>query len=142
MSETKTITDTNVIAERYRTAVENRDVDALAKLYHPEVLLDAHVPNWRFQVQGRHAVAEATGTGLPGPGRFAFFDVEATASGDLLVQFEWRQEEGQGGQRSRELHVWRLDDDERIVEQVLFCAGIWDQQLQAQMAEEAPLVRP
>ena len=142
MSETKTITDTNVIAERYRAAVEDRDLDALAKLYDPDVLLDAHVPNWRFQVQGRHAVAETTGTGLPGPGRFVTFDTEPTASGDLLVQFEWHQDEVQGGHRSRELHVWRLDDAGRITEQVVFCAGIWDPQLQAQMADEAPLIRP
>ncbi len=142
MSESQVITDTPVIAERYRAAVEAGDLDALAELYHSEVLLDAHVPNWRFQAQGRHTVAETTGTGLPGPGRFASFDVEFTTSGDLLVQFEWRRDEEQGGHVSRELHLWRLDDAGRIAEQVVFCAGIWDQQLQAQMADEAPLIRP
>jgi len=61
----------HVIAERYRTAVENGDLDTLAELYHPQALLDAHVPNWRFQLQGRRTVAESAGTALPGPGRFA-----------------------------------------------------------------------
>jgi len=142
MTQSQVITEQQAVTDRYRAAVESRDVETLAGLYHPDVLLDAHVPNWRFQLQGRHAVAEATGTGLPGPGRFASFDVEPTASGDLLVQFQWHQDDHEGGQVSRELHLWRLDDDGRIVEQVLFCAGIWDRQLQAQMADEAPLIRP
>ncbi len=141
MSEHQVISDQQTVVDRYRSAVEDRDIETLAGLYHPEALLDAHVPNWRFQTQGRHAVAETTGTGLPGPGRFISFDVEPTASGDLLVQFEWRQDEDQGAQVSRELHVWRFDG-EHIVEQVVFCAGVWDPQLQAKMAAEAPLLRP
>ena len=142
MPEPQSATDRQALADRYRTAVETGALDALTVLYHPDALLDAHVPNWRFQRQGRQGVAETTGNGLPGPGRFATFDVEPTTSGDLLVQFEWRQDEAEGGHVSRELHVWRLDDQGRIVEQIVFCAGIWDPQLQAQMAEEAPLVRP
>lgn len=58
------------------------------------------------------------------------------------MRFEWQQAEEQGGQISREPHLWRLDDAGRITEQVAFCAGIWDLQLQSQMAEEAPLIRP
>ena len=142
MSKFRGIADTPVIAERYRTAVEIGDLDTLAELYHPEVLLDAHVPNCRFQVQGRGTVVEAAGTALPGPGSFTAFDAELTASGDLLVQFEWQQAKKHGGQLSRELHLWRLDDARRITEQVVFCAGIWDQQLQSRMAQEAPLIRP
>lgn len=130
-----------MITETYRKAVETGDQAALAELYAPEALLDAHVPNWRFQVQGREAVAART-AGLPGPGRFASFEAEPTASGDELMQFEWRQGEESGGAVVRELHLLRLDDDGRIAEQVLFCAGVWDPELQARMAAEAPVVRP
>ncbi len=129
------------LAERYRAAVESGDQTALARLYHPEVLLDAHVPNWRFQVQGRDAVVEHTGGGLPGPGRFTTFDTVPTASGDLLVQFEWRQDPDHGDAVVREQHLLRLDDGD-IVEQTMFCAGVWDPQLQERMAAEAPLIRP
>jgi hypothetical protein len=142
MSKLRGIAATLVIAERYRTAVESGDLDKLAELYHPQALLDAHVPNWRFQIQGREMVARAAATALPGPGRFTAFNAESTVSGDLLVQFEWQQADDQGGQISRELHMFRLDNDRRITEQILFCAGIWDQQLRSQMAEEAPLIRP
>ena len=129
------------IAERYRAAVEASDVAALTTLYRPEALLDAHVPNWRFQVQGADAVAETTGAGLPGPGRFTSFDAEPTASGDLLVQFEWRRLGDDSETTVRQLHLLRLDEG-RIAEQVLFCAGVWSPQLRARMAAEAPLVRP
>ena len=129
------------IAERYRVAVEARDHAQLAELYHPDVLLDAHVPNWRFQVQGREAVVEHTAGGLPGPGRFVTFEAESTASDDLLVQFEWRQDVAGGGPLVRQLHRLRLDAG-RIIEQVLFCAGIWNPGLQERMASEAPLIQP
>ena len=132
---------TRTLAERYRSAVEAGDLAALAELYHPDALLDAHVPNWRFQLQGRPAVAEYTGGALPSPGRFTAFAAEPTASGDLLVQFEWRQHAEDGEPVVRQLHRWRLDKG-RIVEQVLFCAGIWNRRLQAQMAAETPLIRP
>jgi ketosteroid isomerase-like protein len=135
------MSETHALAERYRSAVEAGDLAALAKLYQPDALFDAHVPNWRFQVQGRDAIVEHTGGALPGPGRFASFDVEPTASGDLLVQFEWRGQTDGGEAVVRELHVLRLDEG-RIAEQVMFCAGIWSPQLQAQMAGEAPLIRP
>ncbi len=137
-----TITDHATLAEHYRDAVEREDLATLATLYHPDVLLDAHVPNWRFQVVGRTEVARFTGAALPGPGRFTRFETEPTAGGDLLVQFEWRQQaDGDVGVKARQLHLLRIDDG-RITQQTLFCAGVWDRDLQARMAAEAPLVQP
>ena len=130
------------LAARYRDAVERADLRTLTGLYHPDVLLDAHVPNWRFQVIGRSEVARFTGNGLPAPGHFERFEAECTADGDLLVQLEWRQDPGDGpGARSRQLHVLRLEGG-RIASQTLFCAGVWSPALQQRMAAEAPLVRP
>lgn len=133
---------TDTLTSRYRHAVEASDLASLGELYHPDVLLDAHVPNWRFQSLGRTEVARFTGSALPTPGRFTTFEVELTAAGDLLVQFEWRQASSDAtGARARQLHVLRLADG-RIVEQTLFCAGVWGPELQRRMAAEAPLVRP
>jgi hypothetical protein len=131
----------STIAGRYRSAVETGDRAALVRLYHPDALLDAHVPNWRFQLQGRDAVAEYTGGALPGPGRFSDFHAEATASGDVIVLFTWRHRGDQGDPVVRQLHVLRLDAG-RIAEQTLFCAGIWGPKLQERMSAEAPLIRP
>jgi len=137
-----TTTDHQTLAAHYRDAVEREDLASLATLYHPDVLLDAHVPNWRFQVIGRTEVARVTGAALPGPGRFTSFAAEPTADGDLLVQFEWRERaDDDHGAKARQLHLLRLDDG-RIVEQTLFCAGVWGPGLQERMAVEAPLVRP
>ena len=136
------MSDRNELATRYRDAVERTDLPTLTRLYHPDALLDAHVPNWRFQVIGRSEVARVTGTGLPGPGHFERFEHEATVDGDLLIQLQWHQHTEDGaGARSRQLHVLRLEGD-RIVSQTLFCAGVWSPALQERMADEAPLVRP
>jgi hypothetical protein len=135
-------TPTIPLAESYRAAVEDRDLAALERLYHEDALLDAHVPNWRFQATGRAEVARLTGTGLPGPGRFTSFRAEPTADGDLLLEFEWRQQvEHERGSMARQLHLLRLEQG-RIAEQVLYCAGVWDAALQQRMAAEAPRVRP
>ena len=136
------MSDDHHLAERYRTAVETDDLATLATLYHHDALLDAHVPNWRFQLTGRDEVARLTGSGLPGPGRFTSFVVEPTVGGDLLVQLEWRQRSVDGpGAQSRQLHVLRLEDG-RIRAQTLFCAGVWGPGLQRRMAAEAPLLSP
>jgi ketosteroid isomerase-like protein len=130
------------LADRYRDAVERADLTSLATLYHPDVLLDAHVPNWRFQVRGRTEVARFTGTALPAPGHFASFSAEPTADGDLLVQFEWHELTADGtGARARQLHVLRLNDG-HVTQQTVFCAGVWSRDLQERMAAEAPLVQP
>jgi ketosteroid isomerase-like protein len=133
---------TDRLTDRYRDAVEAQDLAALAELYHPDVLLDAHVPNWRFQATGRTEVARFTGSGLPGPGHFTVFEVEPLESGDLLVQFQWYQQTATGpGATSRQVHILRLREG-RITEQTVFCAGVWGRALQQRMAAEAPLVQP
>lgn len=131
------------LVDTFVRCVEPGKMDALADLYASDVLLDAHVPNWRFQASGREAVVEQMRSWFRAAGRFVELDVEPTAAGDLLVRFEWREHEGSASEiRSRELQVWRLDEDGRIAEQLVFCAGRWDRALVEQMAAEAPLVRP
>ncbi len=132
-------TDAAELTARYRDGVEAGDPTALAPLFEADVLVDTHVPNWRFQLQGREAAAQRACV-FPRPGRFTAFDTEPTASG-LLVQFEWRQDHPDIEAIVRQIHAWRLDDG-RITEQIVFCAGVWDRQLQALMAAKAPLVRP
>ena len=124
------------VAARYREGAEADDPAALAALYRPDVLVDTHVPNWRFQLQGAEAAAERACV-LPRPGQFSVFDTEASEHG-LLVQFEWRTHGS--GAVVRQLHRWCLVDG-LIAEQLVYCAGVWDRRLQEQMAVAAPLVR-
>ena len=125
------------LAARYRRAAETGDREALAGIFRSDVLVDTHVPNWRFQLQGRARAAERACV-LPRPGRFTTFETEPTDRG-LQLQFEWRQ--GASEMLVRQLHWWRLVDGQ-IAEQLVFCAGVWDRRLQASMAAKAPLVRP
>ena len=127
------------LAAAYRAGVEAGDVDSLMDLFHADVLVDTHVPNWRFQLQGRDDAADRACV-LPRPGRFASFEVEGAERG-LLVQFAWQQDHAAGAVTVRQLHAWHVVDG-RIAEQVVFCAGAWDRQLQDLMAAKAPLVRP
>jgi hypothetical protein len=139
---TTTRTQTTGVTEltmRYRRGVEAGDPGTLAALFQPDALVDTHVPNWRFQLLGREAASQRACV-FPRPGRFTAFEAEPTASG-LLVQFEWRQDDPDVEAVVRQIHAWRLDDG-LIAEQIVFCAGVWDRQLQALMAAEAPLVRP
>lgn len=127
------------IAATYRTAVEADAAAEVADLYTDDAVLDAHVPNWRFQRQGRDAIAAQVCV-LPRPGRFASFEEERSDRG-LLVRFEWRQHPGAGGAVVRQLHTWQLAG-ERIAHHTIFCAGVWGPRLQQRMALEAPLVAP
>ncbi len=120
------------VAAQYRSGAEADDPAALAVLFRPDVLVDTHVPNWRFQLEGAEAAARRACV-LPRPGRFTVFDAEPTEQG-LLVQFEWRTHGSQAV--VRQLHRWRLDDG-RIAEQLVYCAGVWDRALQARIADAA-----
>ncbi len=127
------------LLERYRSGAAAGAPEELVELFHDDALVDSHVPNWRFQIQGREEAAERACV-LPRPGRFTAFTSEPTARG-VLVQFEWRRDTAGYEAIVRQLHAWRLVDG-RIAEQLVFCSGVWDRQLQELMAAKAPLLRP
>lgn len=130
------------LVERFTSSVERGDSDQLPELYTADAVFDAHVPNWRFQVQGPAAIAEQLKGWFQLPGRFHELQTHATVGGDLLVRFAWcEQEDTEEAITSREMQLWRLAGGQ-IAEQVVFCAGRWDAHLVSQMTAEAPLRRP
>lgn len=130
------------LVKQFMTCIEHGDDDRIATLYTDDAIFDAHVPNWRFQVQGPDAIAEQLKAWFRLPGRFDEVQTQLTVAGDVLVRFAWRErEETVDAITSREMQLWRLAGD-RITEQVVFCAGRWGRPLVMQMAAEAPLVRP
>ncbi|HUG83997.1 MAG TPA: nuclear transport factor 2 family protein [Euzebya sp.] len=129
------------LVDRFTAAVEAGDHGTLAELYTGDALFDAHVPNWRFQVQGSAAIVDLLEGWFTLPGRFHEVQSQLTTTGDVLVRSEWRVQEGSDDALViRDMHLWRLAGD-RIAEQVMYCAGRWDAPLVAQMAAEAPLIR-
>ena len=51
------------MTERFTIAVEGGDFKGHKELYCDDALLDAHVTNWRFQVQGAPATAGGSRAG-------------------------------------------------------------------------------
>ncbi len=117
--------------------------DSLAELYAPDVVLDADVPEWRFQIQGRAGILDAfrrEELSLPGV-RVGSFRWTATADGGLVAQREARFD-GEGGEhRWRDVHVLRIEGG-WITGHALSCTGIWDPATVARQAAEAPMVVP
>ena len=51
-------TRTAPVIDKLVTAMRAADWEAIAETYSPDVLLDVNLPTWRFQLQGRDAVAQ------------------------------------------------------------------------------------
>lgn len=129
------------IVQSFTSGIAEGDFIAVGELYAPDALMDAHVPDWRFQVHGRRAIVDQLARWFCAPGVFREVEVEAVAGGDLFVRFEWCEAPGTNEEViSREMHQWRLDGG-RISEQVVFCAGRWDRDLVDRMTVEAPRER-
>lgn len=127
--------------ETLQKSLEARDYHALDRVYTEDVLFDAHVPHWRFQIQGRDAVVDLLRRWFPNPGRFTLRQQWTTTDGDALVQLEWHEDTPDGEITVRELQLLRLDGD-RIAEQLVYCADRWDEAHVADMRRQAPLVKP
>lgn len=117
------------------------DLEGLAQCYRVDVLLDASVPLWRFQLQGAEAILEAFGEELAPLGELEVAEViEHRSAESVAVELEVRYH-GQDG-----LHLWRevhllIGDDEGVKEHRIYCTGIWDPATIARHAIEGTMVR-
>ena len=127
-------------ADRVCDAFVAGDVDALLACYAPDALVDAVVPQWRFQLQGHDAIREAIVEGEFVPGR-RVTQVHRTATEDgVLLEVEAH------APMHGEEHLWRELSHIRIVdglvtEHIIYCSGFWDAATIARQAVEAPMVR-
>ena len=136
-----TTTRTDTIADRIERCFRAVDFDSLRDLYHPDAILDATVPQWRFQFQGSQRIAAWY--------RDAYSQVQeprctwlriTSAEGLVLVEWELRDGEGEQQVLVREVDIFRIEGD-RIVEQTHYCPGVWDAETIARHRAEAPMVR-
>lgn len=129
------------LADRVVACLRAYDVDGLAALYRADVLFDASVPYWRYQLQGRDAVAEQMREELAAAGGAArVTGVRATPTGEgVVVELEARFDAEDGERLWREVHVVRTDG-EAVVEHAVYCTGVWDAATIARHAVEAPMV--
>lgn len=121
--------------DRWREAWASNDPEAIGEAYADDALMDANVPHWRFQVQGREAIVEQLREwGRLGVIRVAGWQQRATEWG-AVVEEESFVGEGPDERYFRVLHCFVTAGD-RIVEHVSYCTGVWDKAtLERQRAE-------
>jgi hypothetical protein len=109
-------------------------------LFTDDVFLDLTLPLWRVQTSGRDELVAARRRSHPALGTVPRHRVDVTPTG-LVIEFEERWEDEQGGWYCRELMRADLRDG-AISEASIYCTGDWDPSTQAAHAGEVILLRP
>jgi hypothetical protein len=134
-------TTTQQLSDRVEQAVKNLDFDSVRDLYDADVILDVHVPNWRFQLQGPDALLgwyNDTVAHMPNP-KTVWTRATPTEDG-AIVEWELRIAAPDGEHLCREIDIFHTDGD-RITEHVIWCTGMWDPATIARQKAEAPMLR-
>jgi hypothetical protein len=127
------------VLEQAADALRQYDLAALRDLGRADLVLDANVPQWRYQLQGPEAIFEAITAELAGTEPRVTSSRVTRAASAVAVEVEVRS--GQGGEERmwREIHLLRGCSD-GIAEHTIYCTGVWDGPAVAQHAAEAPMV--
>ncbi|HWC11986.1 MAG TPA: nuclear transport factor 2 family protein [Acidimicrobiales bacterium] len=126
--------------EKLRRCFETGAWERLTEVYAPDALLDANVPQWRFQCKGVDQITAQYRAWYPASVRIAEWRPTLTAFGAVVEQAEWA---GDGADEvfARSVHLLHLERD-RIVRHVLYCTGQWDRATVERQALEAPMYQP
>jgi hypothetical protein len=100
--------------------------------YAPGAVLDAVVPQWRFDVTGPVAIAAEYSSWYAVPGRLEEVRRIPTAGGEV-VEYTRTWVEGGIPHALRHVHVIDLDADGRIAADHVWCGGRWPAALLAEM---------
>jgi hypothetical protein len=120
--------------ERYLDAIE-RGAMGTCDALHPEVELDATVPNWRFTVRGDEQVRGELARWYADPGAFEELQRTPLPLGEL-VEFTLRWEAAEVPHAVHQAHILQVADGHITRDQV-WCGGRWPASLLAEMAEAA-----
>ena len=129
-----------MVIEQLRRCLETADWTRLADVYGPDALLDANVPQWRFQRKGLEEIVDQYRTWYPARVRLVEWRPVTTAFGAVVEQAEWS---GDGDEETyaRSVHVLRVEGG-LVVHHVLYCTGQWDRVDVERHALEAPMYEP
>lgn len=134
------LTETSLL-DRAVAYLRDYDVDGVASFYRAEVLLDANVPHWRFQLQGPAAIAEELRDQLAQLGTIEVVASSTHRCADgLVVELEVHARADGVERLWHEVHLL-LGDDGGIVEHRLYCTGIWDAETIERHRVEGTMVR-
>ena len=108
--------------------------------FTPDVFCDLNMPQWRFQLQGRDALAAQLARINEGPARMEVLRTVPTTSGFVTEHVEHQNVDGED-HSARRLVLCEVVRG-RIAEVTVYCTGEWDDELRARHAAEAPMIRP
>ncbi len=134
------VTYAPTIAGKLLDALATHDIPRVASLYAPDAVLDAHVPQWRYQIQSGNAIAAVIDEEYPSPVRFRTARTFGTGDWQVLEVEAWFSQDGEE-RLFHEIDLLRLDAGV-IAEHVVYCTGIWDAATIRRHAAKAPMVRP
>lgn len=116
--------------DEFLTAVESGAI-AGCTAWSPDAVVDATVPNWRFQVTGADAIRTEYARWFADPGSFEHLRRLPTADGEVLEYTLTWSEDGVG-HAAHHMHLLTVDDDQIVADTVL-CGGRWPAALLAEM---------
>ena len=117
--------------ERYLVAIEEAAMST-CDAFGEEMILDATVPNWRYQVQGGTAVKAELSRWYADAGTFEELKRTPLPTGEL-VEFTLRWEERGVPHAVHQAHVLEVTDG-CITRDQVWCGGRWPAALLAEMA--------
>jgi hypothetical protein len=103
--------------------------------FHDAVVLDATVPNWRYQVRTAPAVTAELAKWYADPGQFQTVRRIPLPDGELVeFTLDWSED---GVQHTcHQAHLLQIEHDQ-IVKDTVWCGGRWPAPLVAQMEAAA-----
>ena len=104
-------------------------------LYAPDAVLDATVPDWRFQKRGREAITAVWSNWFAEPGRFQDLD-RLPVTGGEVVRYVLEGEENGTPFVVHHCHIVTLDEDASVITgHRVWCGGRWYPARLAEMEE-------
>jgi hypothetical protein len=120
--------------DQFLTAVESGEI-AGCGVWRDDAVLDATVPNWRFQVTGADAIRAEYAKWFADPGAFEQLRRLRTEDGEV-VEYTLTWTEDGVAHAAHHVHLLTVDDGQIVADTVL-CGGRWPEPLVAEMAGSA-----
>lgn len=134
-------TKTTTVIDRLVTAMREANWEALGETYAPDVLLDMNLPTWRFQLQGRDAVAQYFVEQTKGLSNLHTTQHRVLLTDDgVIIEEEMRFDGDDGEYLWRAVDIFHVDGD-AVIEHSQYCTGCWAPDQIARQGDEAPMVR-
>ena len=131
-------TDVEQLSERFARFMESPD--PTDELMSSDVFLDLMPPYWRFQLQGRDALATQLKAIAQAEIHIDILRTIQTATGFVTEHLEHQEVNGEDLTARR---IWLcVVEDGRVTETTCYCNGEWNDELRARHAAEAPMLRP